>query len=115
MAQRIQEDHAADRVLRDRLAAVALAESGHYRGRVVPDRWLRDPHWRCTHLHVDSGFQRDERGRRVCLIDDCRSPVRLTFPEDISGPLPAPELRVQRPMTGGSGAGIMRTRPGAKW
>ena len=73
--------------LRYQLHEIALAELGHPGGRVVPERWIADPHWRCTELHVGVHFNRDSRGLRVCAVIDCGAPVQLTFPEDVSGPL----------------------------
>ena len=82
-----RENRIADRALRDQLDAVAEVELGDRR-RTVPARWIRDPTWRCTNLHVSKRFERDWHERRVCALDQCTSPVRLTFPEDMSGPLP---------------------------
>ncbi len=75
----------ADRLLREQLHARALAELDHPHGRIVPDRWISDPHWRCIYLHVSNRFTRDRHGLRVCVV--CDFPVHLTFPEDVSGPL----------------------------
>ena len=78
-------EYIAVRKLRDQLQAIALAEFDHPGGRIVPDRWMRDPHWRCTELHVGVRFNRDSHGLRVCPVVDCGAPVQLTFPEDVSG------------------------------
>lgn len=87
MAGADRENRIADRALRDQLGVVAEVESGDRR-RGVPTRWIRDPTWRCSNLHVSKRFERDWHERRVCSLDQCASPVRLTFPEDLSGPLP---------------------------
>lgn len=61
-----------------------------------PDRWYDDPHWRCVNGHVSdcpvAGYTPDNV-YSYQLCPGCKSPVRLTFPEDVSGPLkPAPEV-----------------------
>lgn len=64
-----------------------------------PDRWYDDPHWRCVNDHVNTnvkeggGYVNKHDGSRefsyqICF--DCGLPVRLTFPEDVSGPLAQP-------------------------
>lgn len=70
-------------------------------GRVMfgerPDRWFDDPHWRCVNDHVTNaplaGWRLDvheeEYSHQLCCF--CKSLVRLTFPEDIPGPLAEPK------------------------
>ena len=87
MAGSDRANRMADRALRGQLDAVAEVELGDRR-RAVPARWIQDPTWRCTNLHVSKRYERDWHERRVCSFEQCASPVRLTFPEDLSGPLP---------------------------
>lgn len=62
-----------------------------------PDRWYDDPHWRCVNDHVNpepvAGYRQDvhelEYSHQLC--PECHTLVRLTFPEDVSGPLGAPK------------------------
>jgi len=64
-----------------------------------PDRWYDDPHWRCVNDHVNTepvqGYLRanaqvtTEYSFQLC--PDCHHLVRLTFPEDVSGPIAAPK------------------------
>ena len=75
-----------DRALQRRLAAIAAAEDGPTRGG-IPERWLQDPTWRCVNSHVAKQCNRGRLGRRECVFRFCTSVVRLTFPEDRSGPL----------------------------
>ena len=87
MAGSDRANRIADRALQGQLDAVAEVELGDRR-RAVPARWIQDPTWRCTNLHVSKRYKRDWHERRVCSFDQCASTVRLTFPEDLSGPLP---------------------------
>jgi hypothetical protein len=64
-----------------------------------PDRWYDDPHWRCINDHVNpepvAGLLRvnaqvtTEYSFQLC--PDCHHLVRLTFPEDVPGPLAQPK------------------------
>lgn len=62
-----------------------------------PDRWYDDPHWRCPNDHVNAvptqGWRIDihekEYSYQLCI--ECFMPVRLTFPEDVTGPLKEPK------------------------
>ena len=82
-----RDDLTANRVLREQLDAIALAELGRARRRAVPTRWIQDPTWRCINQHVGKAFERDWHQRRMCSLDGCGAPVQLTFPEDRAGPL----------------------------
>jgi hypothetical protein len=69
-----------------RLDTIAAREEGpKFFGR--PDRWYETPHWRCVNNHVSRRYLISELGD-FCLA--CMGPVRLTFPEDVDGPLTAP-------------------------
>ena len=61
-----RKDKITDRALSAQLDAVAAAELGRARHRAVPARWIKDPTWRCTNLHVGKTFERDWHDRRVC-------------------------------------------------
>ena len=52
-----------------------------------PDRWWKNPHFRCLNDHVSSLYLKTEYKGAICL--ECFAPVLLTFPEDNDGPLPA--------------------------
>jgi hypothetical protein len=58
-----------------------------------PDRWYDDPHWRCVNGHVNpepiADWLGDEWSFQLC--PECKTLVRLTFPEDKPGPLAAPK------------------------
>lgn len=64
-----------------------------------PDRWYEDPHWRCVNDHVNTepvaGLRRvnaqvtTEYSFQLC--PECHHLVRLTFPEDVPGPLGSPK------------------------
>lgn len=67
-----------------------------------PDRWYDDPHWRCVKQHVNpepvQGWKAEPNAApgydpewSFQLCPECWTLVRLTFPEDVSGPLPAPK------------------------
>lgn len=47
----------------------------------MPERWLRDPKWRCSRGHVMTMYIKSER---LCdnVCSTCAAPVWLTFPED---------------------------------
>ena len=77
-----------ERVLLDRLSAIATLEGGPMReGR--PERWWQDPTWRCVNFHVAKTFT-EQRRRHECVFRFCTSRVQLTFPEDRSGSLGSP-------------------------
>ena len=54
-----------------------------FRGK--PERWWEAHRWRCVNDHVSSSCFRSERKGSLCST--CFTPVVLTFPEDVSGPL----------------------------
>jgi hypothetical protein len=67
-----------------------------------PDRWYDDPHWRCVNGHVNTapveGWLNDPQAApgydpewSFQLCPECKTLVRLTFPEDKPGPLAAPK------------------------
>lgn len=56
-----------------------------------PDRWYETHLWRCPAGHVGSMMLKAEGQGDLCM--ECHAPVRLTFPEDVDGPLNHPALR----------------------
>jgi len=60
-----------------------------------PDRWYDDPHWRCINDHVNpepvQGYLPGTYVWSFQLCPECGDLVRLTFPEDVPGPLKPPE------------------------
>lgn len=80
--------------LGDMLDSHALAEEMNGALMLVerPDRWYDDPHWRCVNDHVSlapvqgwTTWGQAEWSFQLCPI--CNTLVRLTFPEDVTGPL----------------------------
>lgn len=57
-----------------------------------PDRWYEKPGplYRCPNDHVSSTVLRSEVRGDLCLA--CNENVRMTFPEDVDGPLVHPAL-----------------------
>lgn len=55
-----------------------------------PDRWYEKPAWRCPNEHVSRVYLKSEEKGDLCLA--CHENVRLTFPEDIEGPLCHPAV-----------------------
>lgn len=57
-----------------------------------PDEWYQAGKWRCLNDHVYTktrlGGGVYEGKFRFDLCVECEVPVRLTFPDDITGPLP---------------------------
>ena len=57
-----------------------------------PHKWYHAGKWRCINDHVGTktlqGGAEYEGRFRFDLCAECGAPVRLTFPDDISGPLP---------------------------
>jgi len=60
-----------------------------------PDRWYDDPHWRCINNHVNpepvQGYLPGTYVWSFQLCPECGDLVRLTFPEDVPGPLAQPK------------------------
>lgn len=57
-----------------------------------PDTWYQAGKWRCINDHVVTktlpGGAEYEGRFRFDLCPECRAPLRLTFPDDISGQMP---------------------------
>ncbi len=57
-----------------------------------PDTWYQAGKWRCINDHVANktlpGGGEYEGRFRFDLCAECGAPLRLTFPDDISGPMP---------------------------
>lgn len=57
-----------------------------------PDSWYETGKWRCLNEHVSTkvllGGGTFQGVHRFDLCVECGFPVRLTFPDDISGPIP---------------------------
>lgn len=87
--------------LQEKLLAIGVAEGGEmFLGK--PDRWYKEPLWRCVNNHVSLNYLKSEQcGRALCL--ECFEPVMLTFPEDKEGPLVEPVAAAQ-PQGGKEGA-----------
>lgn len=51
----------------------------------IPDRWFDDAHWRCVNDHVSVRFLKSTELGDLCLA--CQEAVKLTFPEDVDGPI----------------------------
>jgi len=49
-----------------------------------PDRWYEGGRWRCANDHVSTSTLKTDKGSR-CLA--CQTPVHMTFPEDVDGPI----------------------------
>jgi hypothetical protein len=58
-----------------------------------PMRWFDNAHWRCTNGHVTENTVHGFVGEMYCydLCSQCGVKVRLTFPEDVTGPLAKPK------------------------
>lgn len=72
--------------LAERVVAAAAAEGAPV--GTVPKRWEKVPTWRCTNGHVSKSSIEGRGKNRLCAVPQCGVTVRLTFPEDHTGPLP---------------------------
>lgn len=90
------EDLRAYDELRSALKAIGEAEDGPmFMG--WPDRWYEGPPgrgtplWRCPNEHVSEWYVKSEERGALCPAGSCQEHVVITFPEDVEGPLVAPE------------------------